>query len=272
MTLPLTGRRVGITADRKREIQRKLFEARGAEVVEGPTMATHYLPGDEGLRAVTASVVAEPPAVVVADTGVGVNAWFEAAAAWGLGDGLRQALVQSEILARGPKAASAIRKHTDVAAVTAPESRLDGFRAHLAEQDLAGRRVVVQRSGTDDEPFIEWLGAKGATVVSVEVYRWELPADREPALELVRQACDGRLDAVTFTSAPGVGNLFVLGAELGLEADLRTAFASRLVGACVGPVCAEAARRAGVAAPIYSTTGHLTEMVRLVTEVLAPAG
>lgn len=268
MPVPLLGRHVGITADRKREIQRRLLEARGAAVVEGPTMQTRYLPDDPTLRAVTEMLAAEPPDVFVADTGVGISAWFEAAESWGLQNRLAEAVQASEPFARGAKAASALRRLTGVAATTAPGGRIDGLRQPLAGRALAGCRVAVQRSGADDEPFLDWLRSEGAEVVPVEVYRWELPSDPAPAHGLVHAACEGRLDAVTFTSAPGARNLFILADQLDRAGDLRAAFAGGLVGACVGPVCADAARQAGVAHPVFNESGRLVDMIEVLVDAL----
>jgi uroporphyrinogen-III synthase len=74
---------------------------------------------------------------------------------------------------------------------------------------------------------------------------------------------------VTFTSAPAVHNLVALAGEAGLEAELLDAFnQGGVVAACVGPVCAEAARRAGVERPIAPPRGRLGLLVRTVSDAL----
>ncbi|HVX19369.1 MAG TPA: uroporphyrinogen-III synthase [Acidimicrobiales bacterium] len=271
MSGPLAGRRVGVTADRRRDTQRRLLEARGATVVEGPTLASRSLTQAPELRAATESIVRDPPDVVVVDTGVGVTSWFEAAQEWGLADQVRDALQGAGALARGAKAASALRRRTGLVSVTSPDGRLGSLRAVLADRSLEGRRVVVQRSGATDAPLVDWLRARGATVVELEVYRWELPADRDTAYELVRQGCTGELDAVTFTSVPAVDNLFALAGELGEAERLRYGFTSGMVAACVGSVCAEAARQQGIADPLFPASGTLPDMVRLLTDKLVRA-
>lgn len=261
----LAGCTVGVTADRKRALQRRMLEARGAVVIEGPTLTTRYLARDFELRTATERVVSQPPAIVIADTGVGIETWFEAARAWGLAEDLQRAFRSAEVLARGPKAASAVRRHTGVAAALAPGARIDGFRGQLSGHVLVDRRVVVQRSGPDDEPFMAWLEERGAQVESISVYRWELPADRGPAQDLIRRVSCGGVDAVTFTSAPAVRNLFALAAEIDLEEALREAFGGPVIAACVGAVCAESATACGVAQLVFPPAGRLVDMA----EVLA---
>jgi uroporphyrinogen-III synthase len=109
------------------------------------------------------------------------------------------------------------------------------------------------------------------TLVEVPVYRWVLPDDLGPAERLVEQAVTGRLDAVTFTSQPAVRHLFRIAESTGRGDALRTAFADGVLAACVGPVCAEAAREEGIAAPVWPEPNRLTMLVRQVTEILCGA-
>src|SRR4051794_31528631 len=57
--LPLEGRVVGVTADRRADEQAELLERRGAAVVRGPTMRTLPLAGTDELLAATRRVVAD---------------------------------------------------------------------------------------------------------------------------------------------------------------------------------------------------------------------
>src|SRR5947208_3222181 len=109
-SLPLAGRTIGITADRRWREQADLFAARGAEVLHGPTMRTVDLSGDESLRSATAEVIEQAPDVIVATTGMGMKMWLSAAEDWGQRDALLAALSGGRIVARGAKAASAVKQ------------------------------------------------------------------------------------------------------------------------------------------------------------------
>jgi uroporphyrinogen-III synthase len=85
----------------------------------------------------------------------------------------------------------------------------------------------------------------------------------------VERAVDGDLDAVTFTSQPAVRHLFRIAEEGGRGDELRAAFAGGLLAACVGPVCAEAAREEGIEHPVWPEPNRLTMLVRQVTDLLA---
>lgn len=106
----------------------------------------------------------------------------------------------------------------------------------------------------------------GADVVSVPVYRWRMPDDDGPARRLVEAACSGKLDAVTFTSAPAVHNLFVIAGRMGAADELRQAFNDNVVAGCVGPVCGAAAREQGIDAPLQPEVGRLGLLVRALSD------
>ncbi|MGH8991498.1 MAG: uroporphyrinogen-III synthase [Acidimicrobiia bacterium] len=267
---PLAGYTVGVTADRRREELADLLTRRGAAVVHGPTLSTEYLHDDATLRAATADLISRPPHVVVAVTGIGMRAWFGAADTWRSGDDLRAALASAgRILARGPKAAGAVGAAGLTVTRQAKNERLDELTAALLEEGVAGQRVVVQLHGDAGLELCAVLRDAGADVIEVPVYRWRPPADPAPALRLVAAACDGRLDAVVFTSAPAVRGLFALAATVGVEEKLRAAFRGDLVAACVGPVCAGAARAEGVEPPVTPAVGRLGLLVRALSDHLA---
>ena len=270
MTLsPLSGHTIGITADRRWEEQAELLRRRGATVIHGPSIATHYLDFDRALREATQQVIFESPDYLVATTGIGIRAWFEAAQAWGMWDRLAAAMTGVKVVARGPKAAGAVAGAGIPVWRKAVSEQLDEVLGLLLAEDLVGRRVTVQQYGEESPKFIETLVAAGAKVESIPVYRWVVPPDVRPALELIRATIAGRIDAVTFTSAPAVRNLLQIADDAGTGVELRAAFNGGVVAACVGPVCARVAKDSGIDAPIGPKVGRLGLLVRLLSDELA---
>lgn len=264
----LAGFTVGITADRRWEEQAELLRRRGATVLHGPTIDTLYLADDDDLRRATLDVVADPPDLLVVTTGIGMRAWMETAGSWGLGDGLLDSLTRAKVVARGPKAAGAAHAAGLEVWATSANEQMDDVLAKLVQAGLDGRRVVVQEYGADSPSFTAALEAAGATVVEVPVYRWRVPPDPSRALALIEAACDRRLAAVTFTSAPAVHNLFSIASAAGSADRLLDAFNGEVVAACVGPVCADGARRQGIGSPVLPEVGRLGLLVRALADSL----
>lgn len=267
--LPLEGFVIGVTADRRWAEQAELFERRGASVLHGPTITTEYLGSDDLLRQATEAIIARPPHYLVATTGIGVRAWFEAAQAWGLAAKLAHALAATRVVARGPKAAAAVQVAGLRVWGTPPDERLGAALALVTAEAVDGRTVAIQHYGKRDERAVATLAAAGADVIEVPVYRYATPADDERAVRLVEATCAGDVDALTFTSAPAVANFLAIAERAGLAADaLAVCNDGSVVAACIGPVCAQAAERAGFADPVSPSHGRLGLLVRCVTAAL----
>jgi uroporphyrinogen-III synthase len=263
---PLEGYTVGVTADRRAAEQGELLRRRGARVIDGPTIATAYLGSDARLRRATEQVIASPPDVLVITTGIGIRAWIEAAQSWGLDLALLDALADSKVLSRGPKAAAAAQVLGLEVWATAPDERMTGVQEMLVAEITSDSRIAVQCFGDDTQDVAASLAGIDALVTMIPVYRWQRPADVRPAEALVRATLERRVHAITFTSAPAVRNLFAIADEH--ADDLRDAMNGRVVAACVGPACADAAREAGIDEPLAPSVGRLGLMVRALSERL----
>ncbi|WP_344138186.1 uroporphyrinogen-III synthase [Luedemannella flava] len=260
MTEVLAGFTVAVTADRRRDELAALLERHGARVVLAPALRIVPLADDSRLRTATYALLDNPPDIVVANTGIGMRGWLEAAEGWGLGEALRNQLSSAYLVARGPKARGALRA-AGLMEAWSPESEscaelLDHLvrqqnsgrnaGAHLpgSKNGLAGRRVAVQLHGEPQEEFCGALSAAGADVVEVPVYRWAPPTDPTPLQRLIDLITNRLVDAVTFTSAPAVISLL---RAAGSDTDaVLAALKSDVLAGCVGPVTAAPLRKQGV--------------------------
>lgn len=269
--MELTGFTVGITADRRWDEQAALFERRGAAVVHGPAITTLPLGAETPLRQATDDVIACPPAVLIANTGVGIRSWFAHAEAWGMGQALQGALSGTRIYARGPKASGAVHSAgMDVAARAATE-RMNEIVDLVIDRLQPGERVAVQLDGSGASAEIDRLRAHGADVLALPVYRWTVPDDTGPTLRLAEAILDGRVQAVTFTAGPAIRNWLAIAEENGIARDLSEALTGgHVVVGCVGPVCAQVAVSEGLGSPnlVQPEAHRLGPLVRAVTERL----
>jgi uroporphyrinogen-III synthase len=268
-TLPLDGRTIGITAERRADEQAKLLTSRGASVLRGPTLRISSVLDDASLRNATEAVIAQPPDYLLASTGYGVRTWMQAAEGWGCRDALVAALAGAKIANRGAKAASATKSLGLSEWWRAPDERFDELVGRLLEEPLRGRRVVFQLHAVPEPDALQKVTDAGAEVIEVDAYRSGLPDDPGPAMALIEATCTSRLDAVTFTTAPAVHNLFALAGGSGQAGELRQAFNRDVLAVCVGPVCAEGAREEGIAESLVPARARLVPMIESLTERLA---
>jgi len=265
----LEGFVIGLTADRRSEEQISLLEGRGAKCLHGPTMRTHPLGSQDEIAAATQELISSPPTALVVQTGIGIRAWFEAAEAVGLAQPLREALEGRRIFCRGPKAVGAaitVGLEVDWVA-TALTAR--AVADHISAQIPAGSRIAVQNAGDPEAWLSHHLRDAGYEVIEVPVYQWTLPENPEAAEILIRAIVEKRTDAVTFTSKPAVDNLVTIAGDMGLAEELRSAFASSVVPACVGPVTAARASELGFGEVLHPERFRLGAMVQQLTDALA---
>jgi uroporphyrinogen-III synthase len=257
----LAGFTVAVTADRRRDELAALLERRGARVVLAPALRIMPLADDTELRAATQAILARPPDVVIANTGIGMRGWLEAAEGWGLAEPLRKVLGGSYLVTRGAKARGAIRAAGLADDWSARSESCDEVVAHLRGRGLAGVTVAMQLHGDAHDEHAAELRAAGADVVEVEVYRWAPPVDPAPLHRLVDLVTGRLVDAVTFTSAPAVGALIRTAGASG-EAVLD-ALRTDVLAACVGPITAAPLRRRGVpaVAPVRARLGALVRII-----------
>ena len=260
---PLAGFTVGITAARRAEELGALFVRQGAAVRYGPAIRIVPLADDTELRAATARMLASPVDLVVATTGIGFRGWIEAAEGWGLGEQLLDQLSGSEVLARGPKAAGAVRAAGLAESYSpASESSAELVR-HLVESGVDGRRIAVQLHGEPLPYVAAQLRQAGAEVIEIPVYRWVAPADPGPLDRLLDAVLEGTVDALPFTSAPAAASTVAVARRTGRLAGLIEALSDRVVAACVGPVAAAPLAALGILTvqPRRSRIGALARTV-----------
>lgn len=248
---PLTGYRIAVTSARRAEELCALLRRQGAEVCSSPAIKMIALPDDDELQNNTEALIADPPDILVAHTGIGFRGWLAAAEGWGLANELLESLSSARIISRGPKATGALR-----AAGLREEWSPDSESSHevleyLLESGVSRTRIAVQLHGAADswDPFPEFLGGlrfAGAQVVPIRVYRWK-PAPLGGVFDhLVTGIARRQFDAVTFTSAPAAAAVLERSRELDIEDQLLAALRTDVHAMCVGPVTSRPLIRKGV--------------------------
>jgi uroporphyrinogen decarboxylase len=146
-------------------------------------------------------------------------------------------------ICRGPKPVAAMAEVGLKPTHRVPEPNT--WRELLATIDagvpIANHAVGLQEYGITNRSLIAGLEARGAKVVNVRVYQWELPEDTKPLEQNIRAMVAGERDVVIFTSGHQVANLLRMAQQLGMEQPLREAI-DRMAVASVGPTTSEMLR------------------------------
>ena len=183
---------------------------------------------------------------------------------------LLDALTDVKTVVRGPKPLAVLRELGITPTLQVPEPNtwrevLATFDAHLP---VSNQVVAVQEYGLPNLSLTAGLEARGATVVPVQVYRWELPEDLAPLEANVRRIATGEVDACLFTAAQQVVHLLQVARQLDLESPLRAAL-DHLAVASIGPTTSEMLRTQSL--PVDFEPSH-GKMGQLVSEFACVAG
>ncbi|MBD8206439.1 MULTISPECIES: uroporphyrinogen-III synthase [unclassified Microbacterium] len=260
----LQGCTVLLPVDRRSGELSAALERHGARVRVAPALTIVPHVDDDELIAQTRQLVADPPDVVVATTGVGFRAWMETADEAGVHDELATVLHRARIVARGPKARGAIQQAGFEADWVAESETAAELRDFLVAEGLDGLHIAVQHHGSGADGLDEAFEAAGARVMSLTIYRWGPPPDPEVVAASTRQVARGEIDAVLFTSAPAARE-WLLAAERAeaLEGVASRARNGHVLVAAVGPITAAPLIEAGID-PLVPDRGRLGALVRAV--------
>ena len=220
------------------------------------------------LAALLASSAAHPFSMAIFQTGVGTQALFEAADRLGSTPMLSRMLGQAIVVVRGPKPLGELKSRgvrVDVRAAAPLTTEM--VLAAVSGIALERGRVLVQRYGESNRKLCEGLQARGAAVEEIASYRWALPEDVGPLMRLIDALAASKVDAVVFTSAVQVRNLFAIAERMQHGADL-TRFLNAVVVASIGPVCTAALMERGVKPTFEASPPKLGPLVQALARAL----
>jgi uroporphyrinogen-III synthase len=264
--MPMRGKRVAVLESRLGRELAELVAGRGAEPFHAPALAELPDLDPQAIGELIASLEKRPAKLAIFQTGVGTRALFAATDSLALSEKLLSLLKGMTVAVRGPKPTGALRQrgvHIDHSAADPFTTRevldcIDGV-------PVKGSRVIVQRHGTANRELDAALEARGADVIEIPTYRWSLPKDTTPLVELIGRLERGEMDAVLFTNAEQVRNLFVVSGNL--KKDVKASLNKTFV-ASIGPVASAALREAGVRIGVEASPPKLGALLTAVEGAL----
>ncbi len=236
----LQGLRIVSFESRRAKEMAELIRRYGGEPIIAPSLREVPLAENRSAMEFLPELAAGNFDFLILMTGVGTRTLNEVLLTRFSQESIVSALRKTQLVARGPKPVAALRDLALIPAFTVPEPNT--WREVLAtvenSTDLGGKRIAIQEYGIANREFVAALEKRGASVTTIPVYRWALPADITPLRQTIRGIIDGRVEVALFTNGAQVDHLFRVAAGDKLEAALRAGFARVLI-ASVGPVCTQ---------------------------------
>ncbi len=255
------GLRIASLESRKADEMARMIAKFGGQAFVSPSM--REVPLEENPAAVDFAyrVITGEINVVVWLTGVGFRQLVKAIERKLDKQRFFDALSDITTIARGPKPTAALREVGINVTHRVPEPNtwrelLDTIDQHVP---ITNQLVGLQEYGKTNTSLVAGLEARGATVVPVQVYAWDLPEDTRPLEENIQAIVAGERDCVLVTSAHQVANLLRISTEMGVEEHLRAALENTIV-ASIGPTTSEMLLANGLPVdlePEHPKMGHL---------------
>jgi uroporphyrinogen-III synthase len=213
----------------------------------------------------------DPFKICIFQTGVGTRALFSATDTANLTSKLKEFLAASMIVVRGPKPVGELNARDiriDIRA--ASPFTTDTVLTALAGTAVKNSSILVQRYGATNHALATALEARGAAVHEIATYRWGLPANTQPLIELLDALRQRRVDAVVFTSAIQMHNLYAVAQKAG-DAMHLASHLNRSVVASIGPVCSRTLRDYGVTPTLEANPPKLGPLLSALDLALSAA-
>lgn len=255
-TKPLLGIKILVTRPKKQAKQLvSLLLQEGAEVIEQP-LISFAPPSNPALLADTLKKLNLYQWIIFTSVN-GVTAFWEAIKDYGISI---SSFPSIKFAAIGSATKNAIEEHGQVVSLTPPEryqaeGLLDVFPA------VSGQRILIPRAEEARQVIVDELRSRGAIVDDVAVYRTVKAAYIDNrVMELLR---NNGIDIITFTSGSTVKEFISIIKEAGL--GFNEIF-ERSIVACIGPVTALEAKKAGITVNIISSSATISDFVKTIVD------
>ncbi|MEA1958406.1 MAG: uroporphyrinogen-III C-methyltransferase [Chloroflexota bacterium] len=253
---PLFGKRVLVTRSRAQAgVLSRLLSGRGADPVELPVVEARDLADASELDEMISRI--SDFQWVLFTSANGVDAVWKRMRRMGLD---ARWFGEIKIGAIGPATADSLESRGLHPDFTAHEYTSKGMLEGLAELGVAGCRILLPRSDIAPRELIEGLVQLGADPFEVTAYLTAEPAG--PPSTGIEMIDNGEIDIVTFTSSSTVANTVKV-------LDGKIEAINRAKVACIGPVTASAAEKAGLRVDIIAQEHTVPGLVEAIEAYFA---
>jgi len=224
----------------------EMVERRGGIAIQAPALEEVPDVDSQDVVSLLEDWRRQPFKVAIFQTGVGTRALFAAADDLGASQDLLALLAGALVVARGPKPTGELNaRQVRIDLRAPPPFTTDTVLAVLSDIPIQDSKVLVQRYGATNRELHDALTSRGAAVREIATYRWSLPRNVQPLIELLEALDQRKVDAAVFTSAVQIHNLYAVADGEQRAARLISALRETIV-ASIGPVCSRALRHYGI--------------------------
>lgn len=255
----LNGKKVALAASRRIDELSELVRKRGGIPIVHSIQSTVILDAEQILPDLQ-WLTEEKPDWIILTTGIGTQSLLDHARHHGLFDKVMDVLQTARIAIRGYKTHRILKEYGIEPDLRDETGTVENLMQGLRAVPLTGRRVVVQLYG-EKIPHLEvFLKEQGAIYKEILPYR-HVPPEEETVLSLIEAISQTQVDAVAFTSAIQVRNLFDVARKHDMVSSLQETFSRDVLAVAVGSVTGETLTSYGVSRLIRPERERMGAMI-----------
>jgi uroporphyrinogen-III synthase len=258
----LIGRKIALLEARMSGELANLVKRHGGEPINAPALREVAIDARDEVATFLDELKSGEIKFVVFQTGVAVAGLITEAEKLERKAELLNALRKVTTICRGPKPTAVLSRNGIKPSVNAeePYTTADLITA-MNDLDLKNQGVAVLHYGERNLELAKSLEARGAKLLELCLYEWQLPENIEPLKSLIHELNHERIDAVAFTSQIQARHLFQIAKDLNCEEELLNSLNSKTVVASIGPTCTAALLQLGVTPKIEPKHPKMGPMV-----------
>jgi uroporphyrinogen-III synthase len=244
----LAGVRVLSLESRRAAEMAKLIANYGGEAIVAPSMREVPLESNTEALEFARRLAAGDFEVVIFLTGVGTRALARVVETVYPLERFVEELKRVIVVARGPKPLAVLKEFGVPVTLSVPEPNTWRDLLHaLDDQNISiqGKHVAVQEYGEANPELLAGLLERGAKVMQVPVYKWDLPEQTEDLKKAVEMIGRGEIHLVLFTTSVQIVHLLKIARPINAEERLREGLANVTIGS-IGPVTSQELREQGI--------------------------
>ncbi|MCM3594995.1 uroporphyrinogen-III synthase [Metabacillus idriensis] len=255
----LEGKRIVIAGSRKTDEISTLIEKQGGIPFVRSLQGTVFL-AEEQVEPDLRNFIQEGADWVIFTTGIGTETLLNLARKLGEEEAYLKRIHQAQIASRGYKTFAALKKLDLAPAAKDDDGTTRGLVRALENEDLNGKKVMVQLHGETAPALIKFLKDKGASVLQVLPYQHISPDEKAVSL-LCEEMQNRQVDAVCFTAAIQVREFFTYVKKNECLQEILHAFNTDVLPVAVGKITAEALTEEGVRNPLAPDLERMGAMI-----------
>ena len=258
----LIGRKIALLEARMSSELANLVRRHGGEPINAPALREVAIDASNEVATLLDDLKSGEIKFVVFQTGVAVAGLITEADKLERKAELLNVLRKVTTICRGPKPTAVLARNGIKPSLNAEEPYTTAdLIAVMSDLNLENQGVAVLHYGERNAELANSLEARGAKLLELCLYEWQLPENLEPLKNLIDELNQSKIDAVAFTSQIQARHLFQVAKDLGRDHELLDSLNSKTVVASIGPTCTAALLQLGVTPKIEPEHPKMGPMV-----------